>query len=59
MKWFVIKEKMICAELNKLEDGGEKILTGLFWCPRKYRDLLEQKVAEIRSKRNLMAGGGP
>jgi hypothetical protein len=40
MKWFIIKERLICSELNKLNDGGDKILAGLFWCPRKYQDIL-------------------
>jgi hypothetical protein len=35
MKWYIIKEKVICQELNKLKDGGDKILSGLFWCPSK------------------------
>lgn len=30
MKWFVIKEKMICAELNKLEDGEKRSLPDYF-----------------------------
>ena len=68
MKWFIIKERLICSELNKLKDGAlrsehdhqdshqqssEKILTGLFWCPVKYRELLLSKIAEIRTRKNI------
>jgi hypothetical protein len=53
MKWFIIKERIICQELNKLQDGGEKILTGLFWCPTKYRQILDQKIDEIRQRKNV------
>lgn len=53
MKWFIIKERLVCAELNKLEDGGEKILTGLFWCPTKYRKALDEKIYEIRMRKNV------
>ena len=50
MKWFIIKEKLICQELNKLQDEGEIVLRGLFWCPKKYREILELKIIDIRSK---------
>lgn len=48
-KWFVIKERTIYVELNKLK-CSDKILMGLFWCPTKYRDELEEKIFEIRCK---------
>lgn len=32
-------------------------MRGLFWCPRKYRDLLLVKVEEIRTRKNI--DGGP
>jgi len=56
MKWFIIKEKLVCRELNKLEDGGEKILRGLFWCPRRYQDLLMAKVEEIKARKDMVGG---
>ena len=46
-KWISIKEKAIYNELNKLKDG-DKILTGLFWCPARLRSTLEEKIREIR-----------
>lgn len=48
-KWFVIKEKSIYSELNKLK-VSDKILMGLFWCPTKYRQELDEKVFKIRAK---------
>ena len=57
MKWFVIKEKAICQELNKLSDDGEKFLTGLFWCPSKYQNILDEKISEMRSRK--ASNGGP
>ena len=51
MKWFIIKEKIICQELNKLEDSGEKFLNGLFWCPEKYKEILFKKLAKMKKKR--------
>lgn len=53
MKWFIIKELTICSELNKLEDGGESMLTGLFWCPTKYKDILNSKIQEIGERKNI------
>jgi hypothetical protein len=37
VKWFILKEKSIYKELNKLKDG-DRMLFGLFWCPAKMRD---------------------
>lgn len=56
MKWFIIKEKLVCRELNKLEDGGEHFLRGLFWCPRRYQDLLMAKVEEIKGRKDMVGG---
>lgn len=42
-KWFVLKEKSIYIELNKLK-FSEKILVGLFWCPSKFKQDLEDKL---------------
>lgn len=56
MKWFIIKEKLVCRELNKLEDGGDKILRGLFWCPRRYQDMLMAKVEEIKLRKDMEGG---
>jgi hypothetical protein len=39
-KWFILKEKSIFIELNKLKIS-EKILMGLFWCPSKLKLQLE------------------
>jgi TolA-binding protein len=35
-KWYILKEKAIYKELNKLKNG-DKILMGLFWCPKKFK----------------------
>lgn len=51
-KWFILKEKSIYIELNKLK-FSEKILMGLLWCPTKYRQDLEEKLDDIRNKRNI------
>lgn len=51
-KWFILKEKSIYIELNKLKDS-EKILLGLFWCPTKLKNHLEEKLYDIRSRRNI------
>ena len=51
-KWFILKEKLIYQEMNKLRNE-EKILRGYFWCPRKMRGLLEEKLDEMRSRRNI------
>lgn len=42
-KWFVLKERAIYNELNKLRDG-DKILMGLFWCPTKLKKGLDDKL---------------
>ncbi len=47
-KWFILKEKSIYLELNKLKDS-QNILMGLFWCPTKLRLKLEERLYEIRS----------
>lgn len=51
-KWFVVKEKAIFTELNKLQNR-EQIFMGLFWCPAKYRDTLEDKIYDIKQRRNI------
>jgi hypothetical protein len=51
-KWFILKEKSIYIELNKLKDS-EKILMGLFWCPTKMKTKLEERLYDIRSRRNI------
>jgi hypothetical protein len=49
MHWYLIKERLISAELNKLKDASPQtpVLNGLFWCPAKYRETLESKIKEI------------
>ena len=54
-KWFILKEKSIYAELNKLKDS-EKILIGLFWCPERLKEEFERNLNDIRKVRDL---GGP
>lgn len=51
-KWFILKEKAIYIELNKLK-YSEKILMGLLWCPTKFRHDLETKLDDIRNQRNI------
>lgn len=51
-KWIVIKEKSIYVELNKLKDG-DKIITGLFWCPTRYRNTLEDSLNTIRDTKSI------
>ncbi|CDW71883.1 v-type atpase 116kda subunit family protein [Stylonychia lemnae] len=51
-KCFILKEKSIYIELNKLK-FSEKILMGLLWCPTKFRQALDEKLDDIRNKRNL------
>jgi hypothetical protein len=51
-KWFVIKEKSIYSEMNKLKNE-EKILRGCFWLPKKMMGGLEEKLDEMRSRRNI------
>jgi hypothetical protein len=51
-KWFILKEKSIYIELNKLKDS-EKILMGLFWCPAKLKDTLDSKIHQIRQQRYI------
>jgi hypothetical protein len=51
-KWFILKEKSIHIELNKLKDS-QNILLGLFWCPRKLKSTLDEKLEDIRSRRNI------
>ena len=53
MKWFIIKEKLVCQELNKLEDSSDKLLTGLFWCPRKFKPTLDSKLKEISEQKGM------
>jgi hypothetical protein len=51
-KWFILKEKSIHIELNKLKDS-QNILLGLFWCPLKLKSTLDEKLEDIRSRRNI------
>jgi hypothetical protein len=51
-KWFVLKEKSIYVELNKLQ-SSDKILMGLFWCPLKYKNELEERLTQIRAKGDI------
>lgn len=51
-KWFVLKEKSIYVELNKLQNS-DKILMGLFWCPLKYKNELEDRLTQIRAKGDI------
>jgi V-type H+-transporting ATPase subunit a len=50
-KWFIIKERSIYTELNKLRDG-EKLLMGLFWCPTKLQATLTDKIRDIKERKN-------
>jgi V-type H+-transporting ATPase subunit a len=52
MHWYIIKERLICTELNKLKDESSKqpVLHGMFWCPTKYRETLIDKVKEISTR---------
>jgi V-type H+-transporting ATPase subunit a len=51
-KWYILKERAIYRELNKLKNG-DKILMGLMWCPKKYREHLDRKLDEIVTQRNI------
>jgi V-type H+-transporting ATPase subunit a len=50
-KWFVLKERSIFVELNKLKDG-DKLLMGLFWCPTKLKGTLTEKLRDIKERKN-------
>ena len=51
-KWFILKEKSIYQEMNKLKNE-EKILRGFFWCPAKLKPILEERLDDIKSRRNI------
>lgn len=51
-KWFILMEKSIHTELNKLKDN-QNLLMGLFWCPTKMKPALEEKLNAIRMRRNI------
>jgi len=42
-KWFILKEKAIYTQLNKLKTG-DKLLMGLMWCPAKMNKTLWDKI---------------
>ena len=46
-KWFILKEKSIFMELNKLRDANN-ILIGLFWCPAKLSNSLDDTIYNIK-----------
>lgn len=46
-KWFILKEKSIYVELNKLKDG-DKILMGLFWCAESMKEDFERRLNTFR-----------
>ena len=54
-KWFILKERAIYTELNKLKDG-DKILMGLFWCPLYLKEDFERNLNNLRKERDI---GGP
>ena len=51
-KWFILKEKSIYVELNKLKDS-EKILIGLFWCPERLKEEFERNLNYLRKEKDL------
>ena len=51
-KWFVIKEKALYENLNKLKKG-DKLLVGLFWCPVSQTKFISDEVQRIKENRNI------
>lgn len=51
-KWFVIKEKALYENLNKLK-MGDKLLVGLFWCPISQTKFISDEIQRIKQDRNI------
>lgn len=51
-KWFVIKEKALNENLNKLK-MGDRLLVGLFWCPASQTKYVSDEIQRIKSDRNI------
>jgi hypothetical protein len=51
-KWFILKELAIYNALNCMK-FDQKLLIGLMWCPLKFRPILDQRIMDIRQKRNI------
>jgi V-type H+-transporting ATPase subunit a len=51
-KWFVIKEKALNENLNKLK-MGDRLLVGLFWCPASQTRYVSDEIQRIKSDRNI------
>jgi V-type H+-transporting ATPase subunit a len=51
-KWFVIKEKALYENLNKLKIG-DRLLVGLFWCPVSQTKNISEEIQKIKQDRNI------
>lgn len=51
-KWFVIKEKALYENLNKLK-MGDRLLVGLFWCPTSQTRYISDEIQRIKENRNI------
>lgn len=51
-KWFVIKEKALYENLNKLKMGN-RLLIGLFWCPDSQTKFISEEIQRIKQDRNI------
>lgn len=51
-KWFVIKEKALYENLNKLK-MGDRLLIGLFWCPVSQTKNISEEIQKIKQDRNI------
>ena len=51
-KWFVIKEKALYENLNKLK-MGDRLLVGLFWCPTSQTRYVGDEIQRIKENRNI------
>ncbi|CAI2384126.1 unnamed protein product [Moneuplotes crassus] len=51
-KWFIVKEKALYNNLNKLKMGSN-LLVGLFWCATSQKQQVSDKVSQISQNRNI------
>ena len=51
-KWFVLKEKELYNNLNKLK-MGDRLLIGLFWCPTSQTQQVSDEIQKIKQDRNI------
>ena len=51
-KWFVLKEKALYENLNKLK-MGDRLLVGLFWCPVSQTKFISDEIQRIKQDRNV------